>query len=161
MRWFFIVGLVWLCGCGHGKSTNTVDWDAPPPFQAYKVVDDDFELPVLPSSKASAITNGITLREIVMTLGPGWVGKRRSLGVITWRFADGRLLQVWSKQLDYQDGDVITMCTSFAAIPKHKHSKSFMWFYGGSTNSLNVAAKPAPINAVEPTRAPEGARGSP
>ena len=111
------------------------------PFRAYKLVPVDFELPVLPAYLASSITNGMTLGQIVATLGPGWLMKFVSLGVIKWRFSDGRLLCVDPEHY-HAEGDVLTMCQSFAVRPKHSHSKSFMWFYVDSTNSFNETNKP-------------------
>ena len=57
--------------------------------------------PLIESSKASCITNGITLGQVVTNLGPGWWpdgngidSPIESAGIIRWTFADGRQLNV-------------------------------------------------------------------
>jgi hypothetical protein len=48
----------------------------------------------LDSAKAKLIKDGMTLKMLVATLGPGWVTPYEGVGVIRWRFADGRQLNV-------------------------------------------------------------------
>jgi len=138
----FLLGLFMLASCSPPSDESKYwerDFGTNIPFRAYKTVPIDFEIPVLPSYLASAITNGITLGQIVAMLGHGWMC-HTGPAVITWRFSDGRWLHVISEHC--ADGDVLMMYPSFAAIPKHKHSQSFMWFYADSTNSLMRQANP-------------------
>ena len=44
--------------------------------------------------KAAAITNGITLGQVVTNLGPGSIPAWSGTGTILWSFADGRVLCV-------------------------------------------------------------------
>jgi hypothetical protein len=58
--------------------------------------------PAIEASKATSITNGITLVQVVASLGPGWmIGSTNkgdfvdSAGIIKWTLSDGRQLNVW------------------------------------------------------------------
>jgi hypothetical protein len=85
--------------------------------------------PPVDASKASSITNGITLGQVVARLGPGWmIGSTNksdivdSAGIIKWSLSDGRQLNVWP-----DNNSASTVLTT------NVHGDSRFWF---STNSF-------------------------
>ena len=61
----------------------------------------------LESAKEILIEDGMTLKMIVADLGPGWVSPNEGAGVIQWRFADGRSLNVLPHWDDRDDSSEI------------------------------------------------------
>ena len=85
--------------------------------------------PPVDASRASSITNGITLGQVVASLGPGWmIGSTNkndfvdSAGIIKWRLSDGRQLNVWPNNQ-----------SASTVLTTNAHGDSRFWF---STNSF-------------------------
>lgn len=61
---------------------------------AYQVIEDGMSPPMVPTDVFYRIQSGMTLRELVDLLGPGWMTRYEGVGIITWTCQDGRQLQV-------------------------------------------------------------------
>ena len=105
-------------------------------FRAFEVSDQP-PIPV-PASKASVITNGITLGQIVATLGPGWMTahmqKSSVAPHIMWRFSDGRVLHLCPESWTADEVIATNSTSSF-------HHRPFYWFETASTNTLSESRK--------------------
>jgi hypothetical protein len=51
-------------------------------------------LTLIDSAAADSVTNGITLKQLIQNLGPGWKSPDDGIGLINWTFKDGRELEV-------------------------------------------------------------------
>jgi hypothetical protein len=51
-------------------------------------------LTLIDASKVSDVTNGITFKQIIDDLGPGWRPPTEGIGLVSWTFNDGRKLDV-------------------------------------------------------------------
>ncbi|CAN5644723.1 hypothetical protein BH09VER1_BH09VER1_16310 [soil metagenome] len=71
----------------------------------------------LPSALMKEVRDGMTLGELVLKLGPGWMARNEGVGLIAWFFDDGSKLTVWPKS--HQATDVL----SFG-----KEGASLMWW---------------------------------
>lgn len=60
----------------------------------------------LKTVQKNGIKDGMTLGQIVGQLGPGWISRFESIGIITWLFDDDSRLRVWPDR--YIQGDTIT-----------------------------------------------------
>lgn len=69
---------------------------------AYQVIEDGMSPPMVPTDVFYRIQSGMTLRELVDLLGPGWMTPYEGVGIITWTCQDGRYLQVnpWGRRPD-------------------------------------------------------------
>jgi hypothetical protein len=66
-----------------------------PPFQGYNWTNNP---KLIDSSKATTITNGITLGQVVTNLGPGQLFRFSGVCDISWCFTDGCVLHVWPQE---------------------------------------------------------------
>ncbi|MGC3988657.1 MAG: hypothetical protein QM796_03015 [Chthoniobacteraceae bacterium] len=55
------------------------------------VVSDSSPVP-MPAAKANAVKSGLSLKQLVELLGPGWMPRFSGTGIVAWSFADGREL---------------------------------------------------------------------
>jgi hypothetical protein len=51
-------------------------------------------LKMIESSRSSCLTNGITFKQIVDILGPGWRSPNSGIGLVCWTFKDGREVEI-------------------------------------------------------------------
>jgi len=51
-------------------------------------------LKIVEPSRSSCLTNGITFKQIVDVLGPGWMSPNEGIGLVSWTFDDGRELRI-------------------------------------------------------------------
>ena len=75
----------------------------------------------LKAALKNGIQDGVTLGQIVEQLGPGWMSRCESIGIITWFFDDDSSLRVWTAR--YIPGDTIT----FPGHGEHATSGKMWW----------------------------------
>ncbi len=51
--------------------------------------------PLYPAAKKTLVRDGMTVLQLVRAVGPGWCSPDEGVGILSWAFSDGSLLQVW------------------------------------------------------------------